>query len=733
VNDATYLVTDIECSGFRPGEHSMLSFATVAVTGSGAERGRFEAVLAALPGAGWDAGTRAWFETSEPEALKAATTDPRDPAEVMADFVAFVRDLPAPRIFAAHPVAFDVCGGLPTGTTVLEASAGTGKTFTIAALAARYVAEGHARLPELLLVTFGRDATQELRERVRERLVSAERGLRDPATARAGTDSVLALLAGVPDAEVAVRRRRLTAALAEFDAATIATTHQFCGQMLTTLGIAGDADDAVFVESVDDLVVEVADDFYVRKFAAKAAGTPAFDRVEALRLARRAVGDPQARLEPAVATGAAAVRHAFATAVRGEVERRKRARGLHTYDDLVTRLHDALADPVRGAAARLRSRYRVVLVDEFQDTDPLQWGILRHFAGHLPLVLIGDPKQAIYAFRGADVVSYLNAVDTADAHATLARNWRSDAGLLGALDTVFDGAALGDPRIVVREVESAHPLPRLQGAPVDAPLRLRVLTRDGLPCSGRGLVLTPEARSRVARDVAADVAALLASGATVAEAPLRPGDVAVLVRTNDQGTVVRDALAAVGVPAVLSGTASVFGTPAAREWLTLLNALEQPRPLRIRDAALTCFLGEAVNYVNAEKLAAARGIEVVRAVRPEPADYPHLVGVTVGGEGGEVDLAGALFGERDARVVRFRGFQLEFRPEGRLMVLSNRDVPGVVGRLGTILGDAGINIAEIHLARIADGGDAMAVLRLDGHPAPEVMAHVAALPRSSRC
>jgi len=80
--------------------------------------------------------------------------------------------------------------------------------------------------------------------------------------------------------------------------------------MLTTLGIAGDADDAVFVESVDDLVVEVADDFYVRKFAAKAAGTPAFDRVEALRLARRAVGDPVAdrpvrvgRSEPAAELG----------------------------------------------------------------------------------------------------------------------------------------------------------------------------------------------------------------------------------------------------------------------------------------------------------------------------------------------------------------------------------------------------------------------------------------------
>src|SRR5690348_13463670 len=116
-----------------------------------------------------------------------------------------------------EPVTFDVCGRLPAGTTVLEASAGTGKTFTIAALAARYVAEGHARLPELLLVTFGREATQELRERVRERLTSAEHGLRDPASARRGADSVLAQLATADDAEVARRRRRLTAALAEFD------------------------------------------------------------------------------------------------------------------------------------------------------------------------------------------------------------------------------------------------------------------------------------------------------------------------------------------------------------------------------------------------------------------------------------------------------------------------------------------------------------------------------------
>src|SRR3954470_20507043 len=83
---------------------------------------------------------------------------------------------------------FDVCGPLPQDTTVLEASAGTGKTFTIAALTTRYVAEGVAELADIMLVTFGNAASRELRDRVRERLVSAERGLRDPDAARKDED-----------------------------------------------------------------------------------------------------------------------------------------------------------------------------------------------------------------------------------------------------------------------------------------------------------------------------------------------------------------------------------------------------------------------------------------------------------------------------------------------------------------------------------------------------------------
>jgi exodeoxyribonuclease V beta subunit len=119
------------------------------------------------------------------------------------------------------PEDFRVDGRLPEGTTVLEASAGTGKTFTIAALATRYVAEGLAELPELMLVTFGREATQELRERVRERLLTTERGL---ASGGQSGDPVIRLLADAPAEEVARRRSRLRLALAHFDAATNATS-----------------------------------------------------------------------------------------------------------------------------------------------------------------------------------------------------------------------------------------------------------------------------------------------------------------------------------------------------------------------------------------------------------------------------------------------------------------------------------------------------------------------------
>lgn len=499
---------------------------------------------------------------------------------------------------------FDVCGPLPTvGTTLLEASAGTGKTFTVGGLVARYVAEGVAELDEMLVITFGRAASQELRERVREQLVEAERALADPGSAdRANT--LIGLLLDVDDDTRAERRRRLRDALAAFDTATIATTHQFCQLVLRSLGVAGDTDTgAELVESLDDLVVEVVDDLYLQRFG-QLRERPPFDRACALSLGRTAVGDPQARLAPAAnPASAAGARVEFADAVRREVDRRKRRLGILSYDDLLGRLATALEDEQAPARDRMRDRWRIVLVDEFQDTDPVQWQVLdRAFTGHATMVLIGDPKQAIYAFRGGDVVTYLEAAGTADHQATLGTNWRSDAALVDRLQVVLRGAALGHPDIRVREVEAHHQGSRLAGAPHPEPFRVRRVARDGFRLK-RGLVGAPEARAHIARDCAADIAELLDAGragaATWDDAPVEAHHVAVLVGARDHGLLVQRELHARGVPAVLAGGGQLFTTPAADEWLALLEALEQPhRSALVRSAALTSFFGHSTRELD---------------------------------------------------------------------------------------------------------------------------------------
>ncbi|WP_312855963.1 UvrD-helicase domain-containing protein [Nocardioides stalactiti] len=490
---------------------------------------------------------------------------------------------------------FDLTGPLPSGTTLLEASAGTGKTFTVGALVTRYVAEGVATLDEMLVITFSRAATQELRARVREQLTSAERAVsRQLATGDADADNdLLRHLLDVGPADLAVRQERLRDALAAFDSATIATTHQFCHVVLRSLGVASESDTtASLVESLDELVLEVVDDLYLADNGHR-SDAPPFDRATAAAIARDAIMHQNVDLAAADPSHpGAAARTDFAQRVRAEVERRKQRLGIQSYDDLLGRLAHALEDDAAPARARMRSRWRIVLVDEFQDTDPVQWQVLeRAFHGYATLILIGDPKQAIYGFRGGDVDTYLAAAARAGSRFTLATNRRSDAALVDRLNASIGNAGLGSSEIVVHPVEAFHQESRLAGAPSPAPFRLRRLPRGDLKLTD-GKVSWWPARDRIADDLAADVAGLLGSGATWAGEQLQAHQVAVLVSDRTQGERVQTALQRCRVPVVLNGGGDIFLTPAADDWIALLKALGAPhRSPLVRAAGLTCFFG----------------------------------------------------------------------------------------------------------------------------------------------
>jgi exodeoxyribonuclease V beta subunit len=490
--------------------------------------------------------------------------------------------------------AFDLSGTLPSGptTTVLEASAGTGKTFTLAALVTRYIAEGEAVLDEMLLITFGRAASQELRERVRAQLVQAAEALDHP-DAEPPNELVKALLTGSAD-ELAGRRQRLRDALAGFDGATIATTHQFCQLVLRSLGVAGDSDAGVtLVESLDELVVEIVDDLYLQRFGGLSDKAP-MTRDQALGLSRDVVTNPGARLTPETPDPGTLeeIRVSFAREVLGELERRKRLLGVMGYDDLLSRLATALEPEDSPARVRMAGRWRIVMVDEFQDTDPIQWDVIRRaFGGRSTVVLIGDPKQAIYAFRGGDIVTYLEAARTADQHWTLGTNYRSDAPLVDRLQHVLRGAALGHPEIVVRDVVADRADHRLSGAAHNDPFRLRVVTREKFGAT-KGTIQMDRLRQYVVDDLAADIKELLASEPDYDGRTLRAGDIAVIVEAHRDARACRDALATAGVPAVYTGDTDVFASPAAADWLCLLEAFEQPhRSGMVRAAALTRFFG----------------------------------------------------------------------------------------------------------------------------------------------
>jgi len=278
----------------------------------------------------------------------------------------------------------------------------------------------------------------------------------------------------------------------------------------------------------------------------------------------------------------------------------KRTRRLASFDDLLANLHGALiAHP--WLAQTLRARYPAALIDEFQDTDPLQFAIFERIfaspgsdgqAG--PLFLVGDPKQAIYSFRAADLHTYLAARHAATARYTLAVNQRSTAPLVDACNRVFranpsafvlEGLDYTPVRAAQRSraplLDDADPA-RTQGA--DGALRVWMLP------SGDAALLKRDAQRQAAEACAAEIVRLLRGAregrVALGETALAPADIAVLVRTHKQGSLMKRVLAAWGVGSVELAQSSVFATLDAEQLERVMAAVDAPGDLRRLRAAL---------------------------------------------------------------------------------------------------------------------------------------------------
>ncbi len=288
--------------------------------------------------------------------------------------------------------------------------------------------------------------------------------------------------------------------------------------------------------------------------------------------------------------------------IRYIVQQEKHRRGELGFDDMLSRLDEALHQPGGDVlAGAIRARFPAAMIDEFQDTDPQQYRIFRRLYLKQPataLLLIGDPKQAIYAFRGADIFTYIKARHEVSDLYTLDTNWRSSPSMIASVNTLF--SQVENP-FLFRQI----PFLPVKSAPGNSGLRFTV---QGEALAAMSLWLQPgdgcgvsDYQQTMALQCAQQIRDWLAAGLRGdallwkgdRSRPVQASDITILVRSRGEATIVREALSALNIPSVyLSNRDSVFATPEARELLWILQAVLAPEiESTLRSAMATSALG----------------------------------------------------------------------------------------------------------------------------------------------
>ena len=601
-----------------------------------------------------------------------------------------------------------------SGLSVIEASAGTGKTYSISHLVARMILDGTvSSIREILLVTFTNDAAGELAERTRKVL---EQLNADPTPDEAIKSPGVHLLRTNDDLDFANNRERIQQALRDADLLNVSTIHSFCQSILQTEGaLCGLPSMPELIPNADELIDQAVYDLWLEKIAsdplAAAAlqaakitpeknrnflklslplerfeptptpipflnvlnslgGYPAqFTNEVCDELSEVFAQDPETTKDaPSKATAinfienlreaATSFDEGFLTAcvhlseapswisgskkpgkiikaqaassravalckevsdllsqagwswlnessaiIKDSLNRTLAANRQITYDGLIDTLHKALNNPEHGGALaeKIRSRYKVALIDESQDTDARQLEIFEKIFLGSPnryLVLIGDPKQAIYGFRGADVNTYLKARNRALSQGAqdgthrvfnLTKTHRAPERLVFAVNALFRRPhSLLKDGLEFTPAESAIPDAKLQIPNENQDVRVEAwIAPDG------GTEYTDQTKrlTRISGAVASEIVRILNSSAEIVSKDktkkVAPSDFAVLVSNHEQAEVMCCALRKLGVPALQAGGQDIMATDEAAEILAILRAVNEPRKSTLRQAALT--------------------------------------------------------------------------------------------------------------------------------------------------
>ncbi len=617
---------------------------------------------------------------------------------------------------------FDLLNSPLEGANLIEASAGTGKTYAITGLFIRLILERHLSMDQILVVTFTEAATEELKDRIRRRLLEAIAACESDKT----DDPFLnGLLQKIADRTAA--RRRLKEAVRVFDEACIYTIHGFSRKILHENAFeSGGLFDTELVTDQETLKKEIVEDFWRNRFyqespifvryavqkkigpenllalCSKSAGrmqikilpeqnipdaggqerafqkafTDAADlwpeakeTVSSILLTHKGLKRVQYRvsnvpiwlqrmdrfmcsptpdpslfngfhrfcakeLENAVKNGFSAPQHLFFSLcetlqeksealakvyenrllglkvalfhyLQRELKHRKEKRNMQFFDDLLRKFHEGLQEKTgRSLLRSIREKYQAALIDEFQDTDPIQYAIFKRIfdiKGRI-LFLIGDPKQAIYGFRGADIFAYMAAARHVRKKYTLKENWRSEPGLITAVNTLFENK---DTPFVFDDIPfhavtpapaKKNPLLRIKDNESSEP-SLNLWFLDAEKSTGSGKPVNKSlAKKIVSKTLAAEIAALLRRGrdglATLGDRPIRENDIAVLVRENAEAHLMQKVLSEINIPGVLYTMEDLFASHEALEMERVLACLAAPEDeRRLRAALVTDIMG----------------------------------------------------------------------------------------------------------------------------------------------